>query len=189
VATATLTAGSPGAAGRQFDTDLPDGLRRAIRGEVRFDRGSRALYATDGSNYRQVLIGVVVPRDLDDVASTVDICRQHRVPILSRGGGTSPAGQCCNVAVVMDMSKYVNRVVSIDAERKIVRVEPGVVLDGLQHEAAAHGLIFGPDPATHTHCTLGGMLGNNSCGVHAVMSQFYGPGARVSDNTEQLEIL
>jgi len=189
MATATLTAGSLGATGRRFDTDLPNDLRQTVRGEVRFDRGSRALYATDASNYRQVPIGVVVPRDLDDVVSTVDICRQRRVPILSRGGGTSLAGQCCNVAVVMDMSKYVNRVVSIDAELKTARVEPGVVLDSLQHEAAKHGLIFGPDPATHTHCTLGGMLGNNSCGVHAVMSMFYGPGARTSDNTQRLEIL
>src|SRR2546422_4245586 len=141
------------------DVDLAGDLRRVVRGEVRFDRGSRALYATDGSNYRQVPIGVVVPRDVDDVVATVRVCRQHSAPILSRGGGTSLAGQCCNVAVVMDMSKYVNRVVSIDAKRKIARVEPGVVLDSLQHEAAKHGLIFGPDPATHTHCTLGGMLG------------------------------
>src|SRR5204863_2270132 len=140
-------------------------------------------------NYRQVPIGVVIPRDVDDVVATVNVCCQHRAPILSRGGGTSLAGQCCNVAVVMDMSKYVNRVLSVDAERRIARVEPGVVLDSLQHDAAARGLIFGPDPATHTHCTLGGMLGNNSCGVHAVMSQFYGPGARTSDNTNRLDIL
>jgi FAD/FMN-containing dehydrogenase/Fe-S oxidoreductase len=189
MATATVTADPAGTTERRFDADLPADLRAAVRGEVRFDRGSRALYATDGSNYRQVPIGVVVPRDVDDVVATVDICRQHRAPILSRGGGTSLAGQCCNAAVVMDMSKYVDRVVSVDAERKIARVEPGVVLDSLQREAARHGLIFGPDPATHTHCTLGGMLGNNSCGVHAVMSQFYGPGARTSDNTERLEIL
>ena len=189
MATATLTADSLGTTARRFDIDLPDDLRGAVRGEVRFDRGSRALYATDGSNYRQVPIGVVVPRDVDDVVATAHVCQQHSAPILSRGGGTSLAGQCCNVAVVMDMSKYVNRVVSIDAKRKIARVEPGVVLDSLQHEAAKHGLIFGPDPATHTHCTLGGMLGNNSCGVHAVMSQFYGPGARTSDNTQRLEIL
>jgi len=168
---------------------LTDDLRRVVRGEVRFDRGSRALYATDGSNYRQVPIGVVVPQDLDDVVATVGACRTHGAPILSRGGGTSLAGQCCNAAVVMDMSKYVTRVLGIDVERKIARVEPGVVLDTLQHEAARHDLIFGPDPATHNHCTLGGMLGNNSCGVHAVMSQFYGPGPRTSDNTHRIEVL
>jgi FAD/FMN-containing dehydrogenase/Fe-S oxidoreductase len=170
-------------------TDLAADLRRVVRGEVRFDRGSRALYATDGSNYRQVPIGVAIPRDLDDVIAIVDVCRRHGAPVLSRGGGTSLAGQCCNVAVVMDMSKYVDRVLNIDAERRIARVEPGVVLDTLQREAAGHDLIFGPDPATHTHCTLGGMLGNNSCGVHAVMSQLYGPGSRTSDNTHRLEIL
>ena len=169
--------------------DLAEDLRRAIRGEVRFDRGSRALYATDGSNYRQVPIGVVIPRDADDVVATVEVCRRHRAPILSRGGGTSLAGQCCNVAVVMDMSKYFNRVLDIDPVRRVARVEPGVVLDTLRDAAKPHGLTFGPDPATHNHCTLGGMLGNNSCGVHAVMAQFYGPGPRTSDNTQRLEVL
>jgi FAD/FMN-containing dehydrogenase len=189
VAKATLIASDRSHPTVAVGQDLAADLRQAVRGEVRFDAGSRALYATDASNYRQVPIGVVIPRDLDDVVATVDICRQHGAPILSRGGGTSLAGQCCNVAVVMDMSKYVNRVVGIDAERRLAHVEPGVVLDTLQREAARHGLIFGPDPATHTHCTLGGMLGNNSCGVHAVMSQFYGPGTRTSDNTQRLEIL
>jgi FAD/FMN-containing dehydrogenase len=170
-------------------TDLAAELRRAIRGEVRFDTGSRALYATDSSNYRQVPIGVVVPRDPDDVVAAVGVCRQHGAPILSRGGGTSLAGQCCNVAVVMDMSKYVNRVLDIDPHARIARVEPGVVLDTLREQTARVGLTFGPDPATHNRCTLGGMLGNNSCGVHSVMSQFYGPGSRVSDNTHRLEIL
>src|SRR5438445_5868993 len=168
---------------------LAQELRATIRGEVRFDDGSRALYATDASNYRQVPIGVVVPRSIDDVVATVAACKRHGAPVLSRGGGTSLAGQCCNVAVVLDMSKYLDHVLSIDAARKIARVEPGVILDTLQREAAGDGLIFGPDPATHNHCTLGGMLGNNSCGVHAVMSQFYGPGSRTSDNTHRLEVL
>jgi FAD/FMN-containing dehydrogenase/Fe-S oxidoreductase len=168
---------------------LAGDLRRIVGGEVRFDPGTRAMYATDASNYRQIPIGVVIPRTVDDVVATVEVCRRHGAPVLSRGGGTSLAGQCCNVAVVIDFSKYVNRVLSVDADRHVARVEPGVVLDQLQHDAAASGLIFGPDPATHTHCTLGGMLGNNSCGIHALMSQFYGPGARTSDNTERLEIL
>src|SRR4051812_10568602 len=170
-------------------TDLATDLRRAIRGEVRFDSGSRALYATDASNYRQVPIGVVVPRDADDVVAAVDVCHRHGAPVLSRGGGTSLAGQCCNVAVVMDMSKYFNQVLEVDASRRVARVQPGVVLDTLRRAAGAHGLTFGPDPATHNHCTLGGMLGNNSCGAHAVMAQFYGPGARTSDNTLRLEVL
>jgi FAD/FMN-containing dehydrogenase/Fe-S oxidoreductase len=164
-------------------------LQRAISGEVRFDAGSRALYATDGSNYRQVPIGVVIPRDVDDVVATVEVCRRHGAPMLSRGGGTSLAGQCCNEAVVVDMSKYYRRVLDVDPVRRLARVEPGVVLDTLRHAAQRHGLTFGPDPATHNHCTIGGMLGNNSCGVHAVMAQFYGPGARTSDNTHRLEIL
>src|SRR5437016_5612225 len=164
-------------------------LKEKIAGEVRFDPGSRALYATDSSNYRQVPIGVVVPRDPDDVIAAVDVCRRHGAPILSRGGGTSLVGQCCNVAVVMDMSKYVNRVLDVDADARIARVEPGVVLDTLRDATARVGLTFGPDPATHNRCTLGGMLGNNSCGVHSVMSQFYGPGSRTSDNTHRLEIL
>src|SRR5262245_46296571 len=172
---------------------LADDLRSALRGEVRFDAGSRALYATDSSNYRQVPIGVVLPRDPDDVVAAVEVCRRHNAPILSRGGGTSLAGQCCNTAVVMDMSKYVNRVLAIDANARVARVEPGAVLDTLREAASVVGLTFGPDPATHNRCTLGGMLGgmlgNNSCGVHSVMSQFYGPGSRVSDNTHRLEIL
>ena len=156
---------------------------------MRFDRGSRALYATDGSNYRQVPIGVVIPRSADDVVATIDVCRAHGAPILSRGGGTSLAGQCCNVAVVMDMSKYFNRVLDIDRDRRLARVEPGCVLDKLRDRAAESGLTFGPDPATHNHCTLGGMLGNDSCGVHSVMAQFYGPGPRTADNTNRLEIV
>ncbi len=111
-------------------------LRRQLRGEVRFDRGSRALYATDGSNYRQVPIGVVIPRDKDDVITTVAACRQFGAPLLSRGGGTSLAGQCCNVAVVMDFSKYLHRVLHVDASNKLATVEPGCVLDHLRGRPA-----------------------------------------------------
>ena len=164
-------------------------LMDAIQGEVRFDDGSRALYATDGSNYRQTPIGVVVPRDKNDIIKTVEICRKHDAPILSRGGGTSLAGQCCNVAVVMDMSKYYNQILEIDVEKKLARIQPGIVLDDLRNAAHEYGLTFGPDPATHNHCTLGGMMGNDSCGVHSVMAQFAGTGARVADNVYELEIL
>jgi FAD/FMN-containing dehydrogenase/Fe-S oxidoreductase len=170
-------------------TNLVSDLRAALRGEVRFDSGSRALYATDASNYRQVPIGVVIPRDADDVVAAIEICRRHRAPLLSRGGGTSLAGQCCNAAVVMDMSKYFNQVLDVNQQTRLARVEPGLVLDRLREHTKEHGLTFGPDPATHNHCTLGGMLGNNSCGVHAVMAQFYGPGARTSDNTSRLEVV
>ncbi len=168
---------------------LEGALRERIRGEVRFDDGSRALYATDASNYRQVPIGVVIPRDVDDVIHTVALCREHGAPVLSRGGGTSLAGQCCNVAVVMDFSKHLHRVLEIDPDRRLARVEPGCVLDRLQEAAAAHDLTFAPDPATHSHNTLGGMLGNNSCGIHSLLARKYGRGLRTSDNTHALSVL
>src|SRR3954454_8368052 len=163
--------------------DLARELSRRTSAEVRFDAGSRALYATDGSNYRQVPIGVVVPRSVEDVIETIAVCREHGAPVLSRGGGTSLAGQCCNIAVVMDWSKYLNRVLEIDPAAKRARVLPGTVLDDLRDRAQEHGLTFGPDPATHNHCTLGGMLGNNSCGVHAQMA------GKTVDNTEALDVL
>src|SRR5438309_3987366 len=161
---------------------LVSALRRHLRGEVRFDNGSRALYATDGSNYRQVPIGVVIPRDTDDVLSAVSICREHAAPILCRGGGTSLAGQCCNVAVVLDFSKYMAKIVELDPERRIARVQPGVILDHLRNAAEKYNLTFGPDPASHSRCTLGGMIGNNSCGVHSVMA------GKTDENIEELEI-
>ncbi len=185
---ATPTAGNL----RSHDVDarhLASALREVVKGEVRFDDGSRALYATDGSNYRQVPIGVVLPRDKEDVVATVGLCRRYGAPVLSRGGGTSLAGQCCNVAVVMDMSKYLSGVLEIDADRRLARVLPGTVLDDLRKATAPYGLTFGPDPATHTHCTLGGMIGNDSCGIHSVMAARDGDGARVADNIAELEIL
>lgn len=145
-------------------------LEAALEGEVRFDDGSRALYATDSSNYRQVPIGVVIPKTRNDVVRAVEICRGYRAPVLPRGGGTSLAGECCNTAVVIDFSKYLNRVLEIDPVRRLARVEPGCILDDLREKAAPYGLTFGPDPATHDHNTLGGMIGNDSGGVHAVMN-------------------
>src|SRR5713101_1308498 len=162
---------------------LADALRRHVRGEVRFDDGSRALYAVDGSSYRQVPIGVVVPRDVDDVIAAISLSREYGAPILCRGGGTSLAGQCCNVAVVLDFSKYMAEILEIDPVRRLARVQPGVILDGLRNAAEKHHLTFAPDPATHDHCTLGGMIGNNSCGVHSVMA------GKTDDNIEELEIL
>jgi predicted DNA-binding protein with PD1-like motif len=169
--------------------DLEKDLRSRIRGEVRFDAGSRALYSTDGSNYRQVPIGVVVPREVEDVVQTVALARKYGAPILSRGCGTSLAGQCCNVAVVMDFSKYLHGVLRIDTGRKLATVQPGCVLDDLRDKATQQGLNFGPDPATHNHCTLGGMLGNDSCGSHSLLSAKHGLGYRTADNTHELEVL
>jgi len=158
-------------------------LRTSIRGEVRFDDGSRALYATDSSNYRQVPIGVVIPRDTEDVIATVAVCRRYGAPILARGCGTSLAGQCCNIAVIMDMSKYMHQIIELDPQKKLARVQPGIILDDLRNAAEQYKLTFGPDPATHSRCTLGGMIGNNSCGVHSVMA------GKTDDNIEELEIL
>src|SRR5216684_1969037 len=162
---------------------LAGALRREIKGEVRFDNGSRALYATDASNYRQVPIGVVMPQNADDVIATVALARKFGAPILARGGGTSLAGQCCNVAVVMDFSKYMHQIVELDPKKKFARVQPGIVLDDLRDAAEKHQLTFGPDPATHNRCTIGGMIGNNSCGVHALMA------GKTVDNIDELEIV
>jgi FAD/FMN-containing dehydrogenase/Fe-S oxidoreductase len=162
---------------------LEEMLRQVVRGEVRFDAATRALYATDGSNYRQVPIGLVIPRDEADVVATVTACREMGAPILSRGGGTSLAGQCCNTAVILDFSKYMHSIVELDPERKFARVQPGIVLDRLRDAAEEHDLTFAPDPATHSRCTLGGMIGNNSCGVHALM------GGKTVDNIETLDVL
>jgi len=162
---------------------LATDLRRNVRGEVRFDDGTRALYATDGSNYRQVPIGVVLPRDDEDVIAAISLARKYGAPILCRGGGTSLAGQCCNVAVVLDMSKYMATILDVDPVQRLARVQPGVILDHLRNAAEKHRLTFGPDPATHDRCTIGGMIGNNSCGVHSVMA------GKTDDNIEQLDVL
>ena len=158
-------------------------LRHSLSGEVRFDKGVRAAYAADASNYRQVPIGVVLPRSVADIVETLRICSSHGVPVLARGGATSLNGQAVNVAVVIDCSKYLDRVLSIDPRARLARVEPGVVCDTLRDAAEVHGLTFAPDPATHSRCTLGGMIGNNSCGPHSVMA-----GTTV-DNIERLELV
>lgn len=168
---------------------LEAALRAAVRGEVRFDSGTRAMYSTDASSYRQVPIGVVLPRDREDVIEAVRIAREHGAPVLGRGGGTSLAGQCCNNAVVLDFTKYMGRVLEIDEQERWARVEPGCILDDLRDAVAPHGLTFGPDPATHDRCTLGGMIGNNSCGVHSVMADHYGPGPRTEDQVLDLTVL
>jgi len=162
---------------------LEAALRAAVRGEVRFDPGARAAYASDASNYRQVPIGVVLPRSTEDVVAAVAACRAHRAPLLARGGGTSQCGQAVNVAVVIDASKYLDRILELDGAARTARVEPGVVCDALRAEAVRHGLTFAPDPATHSRCTLGGMIGNNSCGPHSVMA------GKTAENVAALEIL
>jgi FAD/FMN-containing dehydrogenase/Fe-S oxidoreductase len=167
--------------GKAFELEME--LKRTLKGEVRFDRGSRALYATDGSNYRQIPIGLVVPRDDEDVIAAVAACRKYGAPVLARGAGTSLAGQCCNVAVVLDFTKYMNKILEIDPKERFARVQPGVVLDTLRNSVEMHQLTFAPDPSTHNRCTIGGMIGNNSCGTHSLL------GGKTVDNVQQLRVL
>ena len=164
-------------------TQLEAALRAVMRGEVRFDAGSRALYATDASNYRQIPIGLVIPRDEDDVIAAVALCRRFNAPLLTRGAGTSLAGQTCNFAVILDFSKYMNGMDAVDPVSRTVRVQPGIVLDRLRDAAEQFDLTFAPDPATHSRCTLGGMIGNNSCGVHGLL------GGKTVDNVVSLDLL
>jgi FAD/FMN-containing dehydrogenase/Fe-S oxidoreductase len=158
-------------------------LARTVEGEVRFTAGARALYANDASVYRQVPLGVVVPKWDRDVVATVAACREHGAPIVARGCGTGLAGQTVNEGVLIDFSKYMHELVELDPERRFARVQPGIVLDRLRDAAEEHGLTFGPDPATHSRCTLGGMIGNNSCGTHSIMAGV------TADNIESLDVL
>ncbi len=178
-----LAARTSHADARALESTLRRALRSDVHNNIRFSDGDRALYATDGSNFRQVPIGVVLPRDAADVEATLKVARDHGAPILCRGAGTSLAGQCCNVAVILDFSRYMSAILEIDPEKKIARVQPGVVLDNLRNAAEKHHLTFGPDPATHDRCTLGGMIGNNSCGVHSVMA------GKTAENIESLKVL
>ncbi|CCK29312.1 oxidoreductase, FAD-binding protein [Streptomyces davaonensis JCM 4913] len=149
-------------------TDLEADLRKSVRGDVGFGATARALVTMDASNYRRVPLGVVAPCDADDVAAVLQVCRTHGVPVVPRGGGTSIAGQATGTGVVLDFTRHMNRLLSLDPSSRTAVVQPGLVLDRLQEAAAPHGLRFGPDPSTHSRCTLGGMIGNNSCGSHSV---------------------
>ena len=164
-------------------------LARAIAGEVRFGRGDLAMYANDSSNYRQVPVGVVIPRTLDDVVATHRICAEFGAPVVNRGGGTSLSGETVNHAVVIDNSKYLTRIGPTDTRNALVTCETGAINEEVNRSTGRDGLVFGPDPSSHSRCTIGGNLGNNSCGIHSVQAQLYGPGPRTSDNVEALEIV
>ncbi|MFH8584958.1 FAD-binding and (Fe-S)-binding domain-containing protein [Streptomyces celluloflavus] len=163
--------------------DLVRELTAAVRGEVSFAAADRALVTMDASNYRRVPRAVVAPRDADDVAAALRVCREHGVPVVPRGGGTSIAGQATGVGVVLDFTRHLRRIVSLDPVARTAVVQPGVVLDDLRTAAGAHGLTFGPDPSTHSRCTLGGMIGNNSCGAHSVAW------GTTADNVAELALL
>ncbi|SOD63622.1 FAD/FMN-containing dehydrogenase [Streptomyces zhaozhouensis] len=171
------TADDPGAG------ELAAALRARVRGEVEFDAAGRALTTMDASNYRRVPLGVVAPRDAEDVAAALAVAAEHGVPVVARGGGTSIAGQATGLGVVLDFTRHMNRVRSVDPEAGTAVVEPGVVCDALRSEASVHGLTFGPDPSTHSRCTLGGMIGNNSCGSHSVAW------GTTADNTRRVTVL
>ncbi|HEY3780857.1 MAG TPA: FAD-binding and (Fe-S)-binding domain-containing protein [Fimbriimonadaceae bacterium] len=173
------TPGSLNIDARKLEADL----KQVVKGEVRFDGGTRAMYAHDASNYRMVPVGVVIPKDKKDVINAVAVARKHGCPLHGRGGGTGIPGQTLNVGLVLDFSKYMNSILEIDSKKRVARVQPGVVLDELREETRKQNLTFGPDPATHSRCTLGGMIGNNSCGTHSVRW------GRTADNIEELEVL
>ncbi|GAB3480937.1 FAD-binding and (Fe-S)-binding domain-containing protein [Nocardiopsis coralliicola] len=179
-----LTHAPPPATGNGVDTAaLARALRGAVDGTVAFDAGTRALYTADASNYRHVPLGVVVPRTADGVAAAVAACAEHGAPIVPRGGGTSIAGNAIGPGVIIDTSRHLTAIEHIDPAARTARVQPGVVLDALRAAAAPHGLTFGPDPSTHSRCTLGGMIGNNSCGAHSVAW------GTTADNVESLDVL
>ena len=163
--------------------ELANELRKRISGEVRFDDFSRVLYSTDASMYQMEPIGVVIPRDVEDVLAAVEVAKTNRLPLLPRGGGTSLAGQTVNHAIVLDFSKYMSQVVEVNPEEAWARVEPGVVLEQLNDHVAPHRFKFAPDPATSNRSCVGGAIGNNSCGSHSVI---YG---KAIDHVLELDVI
>ncbi|MFJ2648950.1 FAD-binding and (Fe-S)-binding domain-containing protein [Streptomyces sp. NPDC087420] len=180
---AEKSSGGPGSTRDTGATALARALEGAVRGEVDFGTAARALMTMDASNYRRVPVGVVAPRDAADVAAALAVCREHGVPVLPRGAGTSIAGQATGVGVVLDLTRHLRSIVSVDAEARTAIVQPGVILDDLRDAVRPYGLTFGPDPSTHSRCTLGGMIGNNSCGAHSVAW------GTTADNVDRLSVL
>jgi FAD/FMN-containing dehydrogenase/Fe-S oxidoreductase len=181
--------GPPRGSTRIDTAALKRALRSAVDGEVRFDPGSLAMYANDSSNFRQVPIGVVIPKTLDAVVAAHRVCAEFGAPVLNRGGGTSLSGETVNYAVVIDHSKYLTGIGDIDPGRGLVTCETGVINEQLNKHTGQHNLVFGPDPSSHSRCVIGGNIGNNSCGIHSVQAQLYGPGPRTSDNLHAMEIV
>jgi FAD/FMN-containing dehydrogenase/Fe-S oxidoreductase len=162
---------------------IRDELARTIKGDVRFDAAARVVFSTDASNYRRDPIGVIAPRDAADVAAALKIARENDLPIVPRGGGTSLAGQGANTALMIDFSRYMTEIRAIDPDRRIAIVEPGVVQSHLNAAAERYGLFFAPDPSTKDRCTIGGMIGNNSCGAHSAAH------GKTADNVVALEAM
>src|SRR5437773_3003824 len=152
-----------------MNEDLHEALKTRVQGEVRFDRASRLMYSTDASIYEIEPIGVVIPRTHEDIFATMEVARNFKVPVLPRGGGTSLAGQTVGDAVVIDMSKYLNRVLEVNTEERWALVEPGVVQEQFNLHLKPMGYLFGPDTSTANRATVGGMMGNNSAGSHSIV--------------------
>jgi FAD/FMN-containing dehydrogenase/Fe-S oxidoreductase len=190
---ATVGAGTGGTVPDQETVDvghLKRRLEQTVSGEVRFDAGSKAMYANDSSNFRQIPLGVVVPRSAEDVEATHRACAEFGAPIVNRGGGTSLSGETVNRAIVIDCSKYLTWIGDADPEKRTVRCQPGAINEHVNEKTGGQaGLIFGPDPSTHDRCTIGGNIGNNSCGIHSIQSQLYGQGPRFSDCVRELEVV
>ena len=171
-------------------TQLIEDLRSAVTGEVLAGAAPASRrYATDASNFRQDPLAVVIPASIEEVMAIHAVCAAHGAPILPRGAGTSISGAAVNQAVVIDFTRHLNRVGPVDVERRQVSVQPGAINDQVNALAARHGLRFGPDPASHATCTIGGNIGCNACGVHSVQSRFQGTGSRTSDNLAALDVL
>ncbi len=168
--------------GRQRE-ELADEIRRRVNGEVRFDPFSRVLYSTDASIYQMEPVGVVIPRDADDVLAVMEVARDNRIPVLPRGGGTGLAGQTVNHAIVLDFSKYMNGLLEVNREEGWARVQPGIVLDHLNRQLAPQGLMYAPDPTTASRACVGGGIGNNTCGAHSVI---YG---KTLDHVKELNVV
>ncbi|MFI0983754.1 FAD-binding and (Fe-S)-binding domain-containing protein [Streptomyces exfoliatus] len=175
----------PGVVGRHQEhaSGLAADLRAAVAGDVDFSVTARALTTMDASNYRRVPVGTVAPRDADDVAAVLEVCRAHGTPVVARGGGTSIGGQATGTGVVLDLTRHMGGLVSLDPEGRTAVVRPGLVLDRLRDAARPYGLTFGPDPSTHSRCTLGGMIGNNACGAHSVAW------GTTADNVRSLDVV
>ena len=150
-------------------TELSQHLGRLIDGEVKFDQVTRMIYSTDASIYQIEPLGVVIPRSVEDVIATIETAINFNVPVLPRGGGTSLAGQTIGRSIVIDFSKYLNNVIEINQEEKWARVQPGIILDELNHQIRDLNLLFSPDPSTSSRGNVGGAIGNNSCGAHSIV--------------------
>lgn len=161
--------------------EISNDLKRVVEGEVKFDSFSRYLYSTDASIYQILPIGVVLPKSKEDVIATIELANQYNVSILPRGGGTSLAGSTVGNSIVLDFSKYMRKVVNLNTENKSVRVQPGIIIDELNHYLSSHNLLFAPDPSSSNRGNIGGALGNNSCGAHSIRW------GKTSDNVNQIE--